>query len=466
MSEMVAAKAARTCRFCASDPLTSASGSPFARYGRCSEWSMRRDLQLVRLVTSLVVVALLVLTRATSGRADGTAGPLVVQRTDALRMGAAHGPGVALADAPRGAAVEARGVSRSLPRPPVITLAGGYRAGALTPGVELGVTVSQDVALRRLGRERARTADATTRVIDADVTRARLDAASRAALAWADALEAKELLRLRSEALAQAKAILETTRARVEGGVGQPYELALARGEVGSAEAGLLDAEGMQVEALAELRFALGLGPTAPVTVAGDLYATDEQAIDEGLAVRAAESSHPALRLANARAALADQEVRLTTAVLGPTLSVGGTYVREGTGDHVVTAFVGVPIPFFDAAAFDAARQRGAYRTAEAQVERVRAETSRDVRVALHDHEHWRELRDALSAKALAPMKEAVRLARVHYEVGTAEISLVLLARQRLLLTEEQLARVAAQVQRADIHLGHASGSLLGGGSP
>jgi outer membrane protein TolC len=219
----------------------------------------------------------------------------------------------------------------------------------------------------------------------------------------------------------------------------------------------------MQVEALAELRFALGLAPTAPVSVAGDLYATDDHPVDEALAVRTAEGSHPALKLANARAALADQEVRLTRAVLGPTLNVGGTYVREGTGDHVVTGFVGVPIPFFDAASYDAARQRGLQRTAEAQVDRVRAEMQRDVRVALHDHEHWREVRDALSAKALMPMREAVRLARVQYEVGTTEIAQVLLARQRLLLTEEQLARVAGQVHRADIALGHASGSLLAG---
>jgi outer membrane protein TolC len=167
------------------------------------------------------------------------------------------------------------------------------------------------------------------------------------------------------------------------------------------------------------------------------------------------------LQLAAARAEQAGREAELTSATLGPNLSLGATYVREGTGDRVVLGFVGFPIPFFDAAGFETARQRATQKTAEAQVELTRAEAARDIRLALHDRHHFRELRDALEQGALTAFSEAYRLAQTQYEVGTAEIGTVILARQRLLGVQEQLAEVAARVQRADIALARATGSLL-----
>jgi outer membrane protein TolC len=60
-------------------------------------------------------------------------------------------------------------------------------------------------------------------------------------------------------------------------------------------------------------------------------------------------------------------------------------------------------------------------------------------------------------------MQESLRLAQVNYAVGTQDITNVLLARQRLGLAQEQLARAAAGVQRADIKLARATGTLLKG---
>jgi len=280
-------------------------------------------------------------------------------------------------------------------------------------------------------------------------------------MAWTDALFAHELLRLREEGRGQAEAILKITVSRVEAGVAPPHELALARGEAAAALASVLDAEGMEVEALAELRFSIGAPATEGVAATGVLYRSDEHVIDEESAVRAAEVRNPTLQLAVARAEQADREAQLTSSMLGPSLSLGATYVREGTGDKVLLGFVGFPIPLFDAAGFETARQRATQKTAESQVELTRAEAARDIRLALHDRHHWRELRDALQNGALAAFSEAFRLAQTQYEVGTAEIGTVILARQRLLGVQEQLAEVAARVQRADIALARATGSLL-----
>jgi cobalt-zinc-cadmium efflux system outer membrane protein len=393
--------------------------------------------------------------------AEGEPVEHLVARREALLLGAKLGPGVALAAAPRDAVATLGKRASALIRPPVLTLGGGYRAGALTPGVELSVSLAQEVPLAGVGGARSGLAKSFARSVDTDEKRAELEGASRAAVAWIDALFAQELLRLREEGQRQADAILKTTVSRVEAGVAPPHELALARGEAAAALASVLDAEGMQVEALAELRFSIGAPATEGVAATGALYSSDEHVVNEDGAVRAAQTENPTLQLAVARAEQADREAQLTSAMLGPSLSLGATYVREGSGDKVLLGFVGFPIPFFDAGGFETARQRATQKTAESQVELTRAEAARDIRLALHDRHHWREVRDALKNGALAAFSEAFRLAQTQYDVGTAEIGTVILARQRLLGVQEQLAEVAARVQRADIALARATGSLL-----
>jgi outer membrane protein TolC len=385
---------------------------------------------------------------------------LVVGRIEATRLGALHGPGVLLAEAPRDAIIEARSAATGLPRPPALTLSAGYRAGVITPGPEVAVTIIQDVALRPLGDARVRSADAMHTAWEADVARARLEAATRAGLAWVGASEAHELVRLRQAALDQAQALASVVHARVDAGVALPHERALADADVGAAKAGVLDAEGMQVEALSELRFALGTEPAAPIEAGGDLYATDDTPIDEAAAIRNAQARHPALLAAGGRARVSAAEVDVASATLGPALGFGASYVREGTGDQVAMGIVSLPIPFIDSARFEAARQKTNARVAQAQVERVRAELARDVRLAIHDREHWRQVRDALRGGALAPTTEAVRLARAQYEAGTHDVTAVLIARQKLVSTQEWLAHAAAEVQRADIRFASASGTL------
>ena len=414
----------------------------------------------MRLLLLTAIVSIL-LCLGSQVRAEGEPVEHLVGRREALRLGAKRGPGVALAAAPREAVAMLGKRASALVRPPVLTLGGGYRAGALTPGAEVSVSLAQEVPLAGVGGARSGLAKSFAHTVDADAQRAQLEGASRAALAWIDALFAQELLRLREEGRGQADAILKTTLSRVEAGVAPPHELALARGEAAAALASVLDAEGMQVEALAELRFSIGAPATEAVAPTGALYSSDERIVDEDGAVRAAQTKNPALQLAVARAEQADREAQLTAAMLGPSLSLGATYVREGTGDKVLLGFVGFPIPIFDPGGFETARQRAAQKTAESQVELTRGEGARDIRLALHDRHHWREVRDALQNRALAAFSEAFRLAQTQYDVGTAEIGTVILARQRLLGVQERLAEVAARVQRADIALARATGSLL-----
>jgi outer membrane protein TolC len=410
----------------------------------------------LRIASVLVVAAL-------SGAGSGSAhepASTVIDREEAERLGALRGPGVPLAEAPRAGVVEAGDATMSFARPPIATLSAGYRGGAIAPGPEVVATVMQEIPLRSVGGARREVAGALRDAVNSDVARARLDGAARGALAWVGAVEAGEIARLRRDALTQAEALVDTTHKRVDAGAALPFERALSDAELAAARAALLDGEGMETEALSELRFALGLEPRARVEIRGELYASDDPA------PVAPAGSHPAIEVALARARAAGADAQLVSSLLGPSIGVGVQYVREGTGDQIALAVVSFPVPSFDAARFDAARQRANASTALAEAEYARAGIARDRALAEHDRAHWREVRAALQG-ALAATEEALRLARAQYEAGAHDVTIVLLARQRLAATRESLAHAAAEVQRADVRYGRAVGSLAyGRGAP
>jgi cobalt-zinc-cadmium efflux system outer membrane protein len=389
--------------------------------------------------------------------------PRRLDQREATLMGASLGREVVVARAPRAAAADTRRAADAwLTTVPRATVMVGDRRTALGSGVEVGVTLMTDVPLGGVGSARRGVADALVKVVDAEVERARIDAAARAATAWIGLAEADRILALRQRSLEHAGAIARTAAARVASGVGEPLELSLARGDEAAARAAVLDAEGLRFEASMELGFAVGLPAGAVVEARGGLDEAPDAAVDEAALIRRAERDHPLVRLAEARQASAHRDVDLATAHGIPALGVGASFVREGAGDQVWAGIVSVPLPLSRPWAFEAARQRAAADTAGAQVALVRAELGREIRTALHEREHTREVHEALAHGALGPMREALRLAEAQLAAGTLDVTRVLYARQRLLATEELVARGVADVRRADVRLTRAAGTLLG----
>lgn len=418
----------------------------------------------------LVGAALAVLLWSTAIRAEEAAGrpaaPLQIGRAAALQLGATKGPGVVAAAAPHAATREARSAAVQLTRPPTLTLLGGYRGGPVDAGPELGVALSQEVPLRGVGAGRARLAEAWGTLVAEDLRRAQLDAAARAAMAWAGSLEAAEILRLRRAAEEQAAIVQRSSEARFQSGAGMPFDVALARADTATAHIAVLEAEGAELEALAELRFSLGLATSAAIDPIGDLYASDDRVADRPGPVAKVLAGDPTLGVAQARAELARRETALTHATLGPGLTFGASFLREGGGGTILTGFIGLPLPIVAPAAFDTARQRGFQRAAEADLVEVRAEAAKALSLATHEREHWREVREALRGATLRAAHDALRLALAGYEAGTQDVSAVVLARQRVIATGEQLARVAGAIHRADIRFARLIGTLMKGRAP
>jgi outer membrane protein TolC len=140
-------------------------------------------------------------------------------------------------------------------------------------------------------------------------------------------------------------------------------------------------------------------------------------------------------------------------------IGLGLTYLREGTGEQVFAGTLVLPLPWSSAGKFEQRRAAGEAEASAARARLVRAERESAIEQALHEHEHTREEREAVM-KALPLLREATRIVRAQFEVGTTEIGALVVVRRRLLEAEERFVHATADVRRADIRLAHEAGTL------
>lgn len=371
----------------------------------------------------------------------------------------------------RAASDFARHPGASLPAPPQVTVMAGARSpNNLPTGPEVALTVQQEISPRGLGSARRHAAEWAERAASSDVERARIEGGALAALAWLDLLEAQELLRLRVTAAEDAAKLARIADIRTTSGIATGVERSLAKAEVGSAQLAVLDGEGRATEARLALTHATGEAMDRIVVAEGVLDPTDERDISAD-GVRRGVDGHPAIRAAEARSAQSAAEASALHASLGPTFSVGATVWREGSGDRAAAAIVSIPLPFLDPARYDTARQTTLAAAASGHAARLRLEYERELRLALHEREHTREVRKQLRDGVVTPLQSALTTAMTAYAAGTNDLQVVLLARRSSLQAQERLVMAMADVWRADIRVAALSGSLTGeamarGGAP
>lgn len=394
---------------------------------------------------SVVLTVALVASRA-------AAEPISLAR--AIAEGAQKGPAVVEAQKVRHATAELdRDHGSSLPSVPQATVMAGARDPLGLPlGPEVVVTVQQEVSFRGLGAARKSAAEWASHAARSEVERARLEGAALAAVQWVTLLETQELERVRETAAADATRLEAIANARATAGVVTGAERSLAKAEVGTARLALLDGEGRALEARLALAHAMGKSLDVPLTAEGP--------IDTPVAI-AHTTRSPALEAAEARAHQASADAAVLHAVSGPTFSFGASAWREGSGDKAAVAIISVPLPFFDPARYDVAKQNVAAETTAARAARLRTELEHQVRLAEHERAHTREVKKTVDESVLLPLRAALTTAMTAYAAGTGELSMVLLARRSAFAAEEQAIHAGAEVERADIKLAALTGSLV-----
>jgi outer membrane protein TolC len=331
--------------------------------------------------------------------------------------------------------------------------------GAL--GLDANAQLVQPLPLRPLGASRARALAAARDLAAERANEARLTVAERTAHAWLDAYFAERSLELRQRAREEAKGLSRLARARVASGLAGVGEIALAVADEALTDGEVLDAEGRVTEARLTLGAVLG-EPTEELTLDdGDAPAEVPRPTHEA-AFAAMRAHHPSLARARAFGEQLSREAEYVHAQLGTSLGVGVVAAREGQGEVVGGALLSLPLAWAPPGQADALRVRAEAEEAALFFEVEEQELARQLRVAIHEHTHTREVL-AASAKAVAALAEAYRIARAQVDRGASDFALAALARQRLIVGEDRALRARADVHHANVRLLALQGALLEG---
>jgi outer membrane protein TolC len=331
-------------------------------------------------------------------------------------------------------------------------------------GLDANAQLVQPVPLRPLGATRARVLEAARDLAAERAEEARLLVAERAAHAWIDASFAERSLELRQRARDEAKGLTRLARVRVASGLASAGEVALANADEALADGEVLDAEGRVTESRLTLGALLG-EETVDLALDGS-DAPGEVALPSYEVARASmRSKHPALRRARAYGEHLGREADYVHAQFGTSLGIGLVASREGQGELVGGALVSIPLALSTPGQADALRARAEADEAELFREVEEVELVRQLRVAIHEHTHTREVL-ASALKAVAALQEAYRLARAQVDRGASDFALAALARQRLIAGEDRALHARAEVFHANVRLLALQGSLLEGSKP
>ncbi|OGQ10238.1 MAG: hypothetical protein A2138_15100 [Deltaproteobacteria bacterium RBG_16_71_12] len=323
------------------------------------------------------------------------------------------------------------------PSNPTLALGGGPRiGGGVSADVEAGVTQELEIAgepgLRRdLAERRAGT-------FDAELATAQFDVHRIVHVTFHSALIAVDAERGAEETLKYAEQLLEIAAKQVQAGEESPLAGKLARGEVSRAKEQQLGAQQASRAARIELALIAGMPAGTEVIPKGKLPPPLAAASLESL-IALAREKQPELRFrraeveaAKAQAALADRE-----AFPRPSLGVGYSAESLGAGanttQHIILGTIEVPLPFWrqnDGERAHAqvelgiaeAEERAVSLTLENRIARAKARVDADAkRIELHVKE------------VLPSVDENLRLIQQAFALGDADITAVMLARERLI---------------------------------
>jgi cobalt-zinc-cadmium efflux system outer membrane protein len=329
------------------------------------------------------------------------------------------------------------------PSNPRMLLAGGGRFGGGQDGgdVEAGLMQELEVAgepgLRRDAAERR------AQAFDAELESARFNVHQRVHVSFHAALIAQNALRGAEEVLKYADQLLGIATKQVQAGEVSPLAEKLARSEVSRAKEQLLAAEQQSRTARLDLALVAGVDGGAEVAPKGTLPTPKETASLASL-IELARDRQPELRVRRAEIEAAKAYVALADREAFPKPALGVSYSAEGVApgssatQQIVHGLIEIPLPFWrhndgerarakaELAIADA-EQRAVLVTLESRVARAKARVDSDAkRIALHTEE------------VLPAVDENLKLMQQAFALGDADITAVMLARERLIAARRE----------------------------
>lgn len=315
------------------------------------------------------------------------------------------------------------------------------RAGETSLDYSLGILQAVEVGGQRGARVDA--AEAAQATAEARLRARRAEVAADVREAYGRALGARGFTRLAQQAAELAQRSLETAQARLEQGDASRLELNTARVEAARARREARLAQVQEAAATGQLRRLLGLAPSTPMQLVGELTAppaNEEAPRPEVLLARASERRADVQATAHALAA-AEAEARLSAREAIPSPRLGVAFGREEEA-HLVLGTLGVELPLFNRNQAARAEARG--RVSQARVTREAQEAVLVQEVQLAAQRYSAALAGArdFAGETLAAVEENLALADEAYRAGKVDFLQLLLVRREAV--ESRRAQIEA----------------------
>lgn len=385
---------------------------------------------------------------------------------EAERVALEKSPALAAAVAERDAAAARVVTARTFPHNPRLGAEAGPRLGPDGTTADWGLSLQQTIELGGQHRGRQHEAVAELRRAEVQLALVRGEVRAGVRLAYLDAVEARERLRLIEAEVTLAETLVSVTERRFSEGATARIEVNLARAELGRARARVEQARMVYEQGCLRLGEAAGLldvgepeqaAPTPddpllpPAT--GPLPPL-RRLLDDTFQRR------PDWQLAMAELGAAAGRALLAEASATPDLDLGAFVRREANRETIAGLSLEVPLPVFD-------RKQGPRAEAEAlrSAARPRADEAmlreiREVRAAVIEAERTAAAAELLAREVLPPLEENTRLLTQGVEAGKLAPSDLLPIRQQMREAAVEHITALAAAQRARIRLDLATGIL------
>jgi cobalt-zinc-cadmium efflux system outer membrane protein len=349
-----------------------------------------------------------------------------------------HSPVLSVSRSTRSRAEAARTAAAVLlPSNPELSVAAGPRMGSAGTGLDIQVSVTQQVQIAGERGLRLEAADRLRELTDAEIEQMRWAVHCDVHAMFHRALVDRERMRLSQRVVVFQDEVLRTVERQISAGEVSPLVLRLAQAEVAQAKQQLVSAEQAYLASRIRLGQLSGWPAATPPSPAGAVDAPRDPPPAE-LLVSIARERLPGLRAGTARAREAEARAELADRQAWPQPSIGVQYNREGnpSGEGAYDIVMGVlstPIPSFQRNQGERAAARADAIVARAELDAARRLLEGDIAQARSEVAAAAQRTRAYGTEILPRFEENLGLLRRTFELGEIDILALSTGRERFL---------------------------------
>ena len=324
-----------------------------------------------------------------------------------------------------------------LPTNPEVSVAAGPRFGISGTGVDVDVTLMQQIQIAGERGLRIDAADALRNLTDAEIEQMRWAVHCDVHAAFHRALVEQERARLAERVVTFQQEVLRVVERQISAGEAAPLALRLAQAEVAQAQQILVATRQAFLASRIRLAQLSGWPVAAPPMPAGAVDSPRDPPPLERLGV-VARGRLPSLRAGAARIREADARAALADREAWPRPSVGVQYRREGNPTSegaydIVMGVVSIPIPSFQMNQGERARARADVTVAEAELDAAQRLLDGQIAEARSEVVAAAARTRAYGTEILPRFEENLTLLRRSFELGEIDILALATGRERFL---------------------------------